>query len=145
MAQVSQINPVTKDLRDEETDDKTVDAETATPEGVEIFEVYGSLFFGAVEQFKDTISVFTKKPRVFILETQSLLAIDATGIHAMEELVKDLSRQEIHFLLSGIHKQPLFALQQAGVIDLIDEDNLCGTLAEARLRAAEIIKKKEKQ
>jgi SulP family sulfate permease len=46
-----------------------------------------------------------------------------------------LSQQKTHFLLSGIHKQPLFAMQQSGLLDRLGEDNVCGSLDEALQRA----------
>jgi SulP family sulfate permease len=108
---------------------------SAVPEGVEVFEVFGTLFFGAVEQFSETMRVLERPPRVFILETRNLLAIDATGIRAIEELLIRLRHSGTRFILSGIHKQPLFAITQAGLIERIGEDNLCGTLAEALERS----------
>jgi SulP family sulfate permease len=102
---------------------------------VEVFDVYGSLFFGAVDQFTETIRSLEKTPKVFILETRNLLAIDATGIRALEDLLAQFSHQGTHFLIAGIHKQPLFAITQAGFLDRIGEDNVCGSLAEALARA----------
>jgi SulP family sulfate permease len=138
MAQVSQVNVLTRDLEEGRTEDESEPA-TPIPEGVEVFEVYGSLFFGAVEQFNESIRSLRKKPKVFILETRNLLAIDATGLRAIEDLVRDLSGLRIRFILSGLHKQPLFALQQAGILDLIGEDNLCGTLQESLDLAGKIL------
>jgi SulP family sulfate permease len=71
---------------------------------------------------------------VLILE-RSLLSIDATGLRALEDLVRQLAHQKSHLLISGVHKQPLFAMTQSGFIDHLGEDNLCGTLEEAVVRA----------
>jgi SulP family sulfate permease len=139
MAQVSQVNAITRDLQ-EEPDEEDQEAQKLTvPAGVEVFEVYGSLFFGAVEQFTESIRTLREKPRVFILETRRLLAIDATGLRALEDLWRDLKAQGTHFLISGVHKQPLFALQQSGLLDQIGEENFCGNLAEALERAAALV------
>jgi SulP family sulfate permease len=135
MAEVSHVTSLTRDLGEgEEADDEGV-RPSAVPEGVEVFEVFGTLFFGAVEQFSETMRVLERPPRVFILETRNLLAIDATGIRAIEELLIRLRHSGTRFILSGIHKQPLFAITQAGLIERIGEDNLCGTLAEALERS----------
>jgi SulP family sulfate permease len=135
MAEVSHVTPLTKDLNEgDEADDETA-REGRLPEGVEAFEVHGTLFFGAVEQFTETMRALEKPPKVFILETRNLLAIDATGIRAIEDLFGRLTRDGTRFILSGIHKQPLFAITQAGLMDRIGEDNVCGSLAEAVERA----------
>jgi SulP family sulfate permease len=142
MAEVSQVTALTKDLRD--ADEKDVDAgrPQKIPEGVEVFEVYGSLFFGAVDQFTETIRGLRKKPEVFILETKNLLAIDATGLRALEELIGSFSKQGTAMIVSGVHKQPLFAMVQAGLLERIGEDNVCGSLEEALERARTLIGEK---
>jgi SulP family sulfate permease len=131
MAEVSQVTPMTKDLRDAEDKEEEGGGIGPVPEGVEVFEVYGSLFFAAVEQFTETMRTLERRTRVFILETRNLLAIDATGLRAIEDLMNQLSRQGTRFIISGIHKQPLFALTQSGLLEKIGEDNFCGTLTEA--------------
>jgi SulP family sulfate permease len=139
MAEVSQVTPLTKDLKDEEEKEPGDAPRMSLPPGVEVFEVYGSLFFGAVEQFTETLRGLLEKPKVFILETRNLLAIDASGLRALEDVLSQLSHQGTHVLISGIHKQPLFALQQSGLLARVGEDNLCGSLAEAVERARSIL------
>lgn len=60
MADVSQVTPLTKDLKESEESDEQNLFSTHLPEGVEVFEVYGSLFFGAVDQFSETIRAIEK-------------------------------------------------------------------------------------
>ncbi len=135
MAEVSQVTQLTNELRDADGAEEEESGGQAVPEGVEVFEVFGSLFFGAVDQFMETIRGLRRKPKVFILETKNLLAIDATGLRALEELIATFPQQGTVLVISGIHKQPLFAIVQAGLLDKIGEDNVCGSLAEALARA----------
>jgi sulfate permease, SulP family len=130
MAQISQVNPITKDLR-EEAEEEDEGARPTIPDDVEVFEVYGTLFFGAVEQFTESIRFLEKKPRAFILDTHRLLAVDATGLRALDDLAAILKSQGTALVISGIHKQPLVALTQSGFIDRIGEENICGSLEEA--------------
>jgi SulP family sulfate permease len=138
MAEVSQVNALTRDLR-EEREEEEDPGKIAIPDGVEVFEVYGTLFFGAVDQFTESMRPLEKKPKVLILETRNLLAIDATGLRALEDLASQLQHQKSHFILSGIHKQPLFAMTNAGLLERIGEANLCGSLPEAIQRARTLI------
>lgn len=132
MAEVSQVNAITKDIKDElEGKFESTENDIRMPEGVEIFEVFGSLFFGAVEQFTESLRTFEKKPKYLILETSHLLSIDASGLRALEDLESKLTRQKIKFIISGLHKQPLFAMIQSGLIDKIGEDYLFGSINEA--------------
>jgi SulP family sulfate permease len=142
MSEVSQVNAITRDLQDEHEDEEAAVSKSVVPEGVEVFELYGTLFFGAVDQFTESMRFLENKPKVLILETRNLLAVDATGLRALDELVYQLSQQKTHFLLSGIHKQPLFAMQQSGLLDRLGEDNVCGSLDEALKRAGELIQPK---
>ncbi|MFZ4592458.1 MAG: SulP family inorganic anion transporter, partial [Ignavibacteria bacterium] len=95
MAEVSQVNAITKDIKDE-LDGKyeNEQSDIKMPEGVEIFEVFGSLFFGAVEQFTESLRSVEKKPKYLILELQHLLSIDATGLRALEDLESKLRKQK---------------------------------------------------
>ncbi len=138
MAEVSQVNALTRDLQ-EEGEEEEDGAKAAIPPGVDVFEVYGSLFFGAVDQFTESMRPLEKTPKVLILETQHLLAIDATGLRALEDLATQLQHQKSHFILSGIHKQPLFAITNSGLLDRIGEDNVCGSLTEAVQRAKKLM------
>lgn len=139
MADVSQLTPLTKDLKEADEREDAEERERALPDGVEVFELYGSLFFGAVDQFTETMRALEKKPTVFILETKNLLAIDASGIRAMEDLVEQLRRQGTRFILSGIHKQPLFAISQAKLLEKIGDDFVTGDLEEALEKARAIV------
>jgi len=131
MAEVSQVTPLTRDLSEREDSDDDGLRQATIPPGVEVFEVFGTLFFGAVEQFTETMRLVERPPRVFILETKNLLAIDATGIRAIEDLLGRLTSKGTRFILCGIHKQPLFAITQSGLLDRIGDENICGTLSEA--------------
>ena len=109
------------------------------PAGVEVFEIFGSLFFGAVDQFTEAIRTVEKRPKVLILETGRLLSVDATGLHVIEDLAKQLQHHGSHLIIASIHKQPLFALTNAGLYDLIGEENVCGDLNSAIVRAEALI------
>jgi SulP family sulfate permease len=139
MAEVSQVNPITKDLRDEREEEEAGQTLPDIPEGVQVFQVYGTLFFGAVDQFTESMRSIASKPKVIVLDTASLLAIDATGLRALDDLLTQLKHQGTHLLIAGIHKQPLFAMQQAGFVDRIGEENVCGDLHEALVRAGSLI------
>jgi SulP family sulfate permease len=72
----------TRDLQEEQEEEQAIQAKRVLPNGVEVFELYGTLFFGAVDQFTESMRFLEKTPRVLILETRNLLAIDASGLHA---------------------------------------------------------------
>ena len=105
------------------------------PEGVEVFEIHGPFFFGAANRFKDTLQIVGKKPRVLIIRCRHILFIDATALHALEELVEKTHKDGTTLLLSGVHAQPLITLETSGLYYKIGEDNLHGNIDAALNRA----------
>jgi len=139
MAEVSQVNPLTRDLQEEKEEEKETGSALVIPKDVEVFEVYGTLFFGAVEQFTESMRIIEKKPKALILETRNLLAIDASGLRALEDLARQLKSENTQLLISGIHKQPLFAIQQSGFLDRLGEENIYGSLNEALQKVTSLL------
>lgn len=143
MSDTTEVQIITRGLSEGEKEEETADdfslASRDVPDDVAVFEVQGSLFFGAVEQFKETLKDIRLKPVVFILRMRNVIAIDATGLLAIEDLVTSMNRQGIYFLLSGAHAQPLFAMRGSGLLDLIGDDRLCGNIDEALRKAREYL------
>jgi SulP family sulfate permease len=74
---------------------------------------------------------------------RNVITIDATGLQAMEDLLKRLRKGKTILLLVGVHAQPLFAMQRSKFVDTIGENNLIGSLDEALTRAADIVAAKK--
>src|SRR5205085_7888710 len=91
MAEVTNVSMVTRELADADGDDEgdpNAVRDRSVPDGVEVFEINGPFFFGAAEQFKDTLNQVAKKPKVLIIRMRDVPAIDATGLHALQELAR---------------------------------------------------------
>jgi SulP family sulfate permease len=102
---------------------------------VEVFEINGPFFFGAAEQFKDTLSQVAKKPKVLIIRMRDVPAIDATGLHALQELARRCLQEGTLLILSDVHAQPMFALVRSDILQEIGEKNLFGNIDDALNRA----------
>jgi SulP family sulfate permease len=66
-------------------------------------------------------------------------AIDATGMHALDEFHQKCKRQGTRLLLAGVHAQPMFAMTQYGLIDKIGEDNMFENIDDSLAKAREIL------
>ena len=57
MAQISNVESITRELEGEDPEEQPARSRylRQVPENVEIFDVQGPFFFGAVEQFKDRV------------------------------------------------------------------------------------------
>lgn len=142
MSNVTQANFITKELRQEDEEFENgpnAIAKRDVPPGVEVFEIYGPLFFGAIEQFKDAIRQLEKPPRVLILRIRNVLAVDATALQALEVEFKNAQKTNTAFVLSDVHTQPLYAMQQSGLLEKIGADNVCGNIDDALNRARRIL------
>ncbi len=109
------------------------------PAGVEVYEINGPFFFGVADKLKDTLREIEKPPRVFILRMRRVPAIDATGLHALEEFYSKCRRQNTKLLLAGVHAQPMFAMTKFGMLDQIGEENMFGNIDDALSKARQIV------
>jgi SulP family sulfate permease len=140
MALISDVGPMRRALaEDDDTDDPDATARLDVPQGVEVFEVYGALFFGAASKFKDAVRRVERPPRVLILRMRAVLAIDATGLRALEDLLDKTRRDGTVLVLSGVHAQPLVALERSGLLERIGEENVHGNIRAALARARELV------
>lgn len=109
------------------------------PDGVVIYEINGPFFFGAASKFKETLRTIENSSKVLILRLRNVPAIDATGITTIEDFFNDCKKNGSVLILSGIHAQPLFAAEKAGLIQKIGEVNVRGTIEDSLKRAREIL------
>jgi sulfate permease, SulP family len=109
------------------------------PEGVLIFRVFGAFFFGVVDKLDDELRRAKQEPKVLILRVRKVLAIDATGLQALEDLHHKLRSKGKYLILSAPHTQPLAAMENAGFIDRIGPENVCPHIAAALARAREVL------
>lgn len=137
MAEVTNVSAITRDLR-EEVDERLAiqkDPNTVTkrdvPPGVEVYEINGPFFFGVADRLMDTLRGLERPPRVFILRMRKVPAIDATGLHALEEFHGKCRRDGIRLILSGVHAQPLFAFVEAGFDRVVGLENLTENIDDA--------------
>ncbi|SMC78628.1 sulfate permease, SulP family [Desulfocicer vacuolatum DSM 3385] len=135
MSQATVIRRNTQDFKN----DRHALKDRDVPESVEVFEIQGPFFFGAANRFKDTLQIVGKTPKVLILRCRHILFIDATALHALEELVEKTQKQGTLILLSGIHAQPLITLEQSGLYYTIGEDNIFGNIDSALNRARQVM------
>ena len=111
----------------------------AVPEGVLIFRVFGAFFFGVVDKLDDELRRAKQEPEVLILRVRKVLAIDATGLQALEDLRVKLRAKGKHLILSAPHTQPLAVMENAGFIDRLGPENVCPHITAALARAREIL------
>ncbi len=140
MATVTNIGVITRELNDEEekVDPQSIDKKDI-PDGVEVYEINGPFFFGAAEKFKEAISIIEAPPKIQIIRMRNVPAIDSTGLHVLEELLKSSKHSGTRMLFSGVHAQPLIAFQNSGLLKIIGEENIFSNIDEALSRSKNIV------
>ena len=136
MSKETQVNLITSNLQDEDEFESRDISKIQIPPGVEVFEVYGSLFFGAVAQFRESIRVVGKKPKVIILRMRNVGTIDASGVHILEELVEEGRREDYILVLSAVSRSVYRVMRKSGLVETVGRRNFAGDI----FRAIEISK-----
>ncbi len=134
MSDATQVQLISSTIRQQENEEQSELSEyddLDIPRDTQVYQVQGALFFGAVEQFKETMNSIHEKPRVFILHMRNVLSIDASGLHAVEDVVRSAHANSIRFVVAGPHAQPFVAMDKSGLIEVIGEQNVFATLQEA--------------
>jgi sulfate permease, SulP family len=141
MAMVTNVGIITRELTDD--DEEAVDVNAIqfkkVPDNVEVFEINGPFFFGAVSKFRDAMRFIESPPKVLIIRMRNVPAIDGTGIHALEEVYHDSLKKGTELVLSGVHTQPIMALEQSGFLKVIGQKNVLGNIDDSLDRAREIL------
>jgi sulfate permease, SulP family len=139
MANETQVSLVTDSLRDREEGETRDISKLKVPPDVEVFEVYGSLFFGAIERFRDAMRLVEKTPKVLILRMRNVMVIDATGLQSLEDLLESTMKKRGTLLLSAVAPQPLAAMRRSGFLERLGEENVAEDIFNALKRARQLI------
>jgi SulP family sulfate permease len=142
MADVTNVGIINREFDEKlEADDSGINSIQSKniPKGVIIYEINGPFFFGAASKFKEAIRIVGKNTKVLILRLRNVPAIDSTGIATLEDFYYDCKKNNSILVLSGIHAQPMFACERAGLLDKIGEVNIRGNIDDALNRAREIL------
>lgn len=109
------------------------------PEGVMVYRLFGAFLFGAADKLETALKRAGQEPDVLILRMRKVLAMDATGLNALEDLLEKLHAGGRHLIISAPHVQPMLVMERAGLIDRIGRENVCPHIDAALERARELI------
>jgi SulP family sulfate permease len=108
------------------------------PDYAVVYRIHGPFLFGATDKFADILHDLDKLPPIIILRLRNMTAIDATGLGAIRDLADTLHESGRSLLLCGAREQPSQLMKQAEFERHVGTENICGSIAEALERAAEV-------
>jgi len=91
-----------------------------TPESA-YFQLYGSLFFGAVAKLDPILSLVESAPQGLRvrLDVQSLQSLDSSGLDVLEQLHKAIVLRGGSLQLVGLNAQPKAVMERSGFLDKV--------------------------
>jgi SulP family sulfate permease len=106
------------------------------PDYVSIIRIQGPFLFGTTENLVEETQDLSKFAPVVVLRLRNMTAIDATGLHAFEQLAERLQKSGRTLLLCGALPQPSKMLHRAEFVEHVGEDNILPDINAALERAA---------
>src|SRR5437773_3666077 len=91
VTETTQITAVDDSVETEGSQHSLVGKEV--PKGVMVYRIFGAFFFGATDKLETALKRLKQEPEILILRMKKVLAMDATGLNALEELHRRLRRK----------------------------------------------------
>ena len=111
-------------------------AHEGLPPDVQVFELFGSLFFGAVGKVESLPARLPAGTRTLVLDMHRLISMDTSGLDALEQLHRTLQRQQVALLLASVNEQPLSLMRRSGFEARLGASRIVPTVAQAVGNAA---------
>lgn len=124
---------VDKDNLDNEEISEDIDLKQV-PKHTVVYEIFGSLFFGATNEFLNFTHEEGKS--VLILRMRNVPMMDISGLEALEETFEICKKRKMTLILSHVNEQPYHVMEKAGFIEKIGRENICKNI-DASLERAE--------
>ncbi len=139
MSTVAQVKLVGTDFNDEDLIGNGEEILPKLPDGIDMYDVRGPLFFGVAQEFEETMRIVSRKPKVQIIRLSHVPVIDATGLHVLKSLFEDCRKRGVRLVLACVNPQPLNAIKRSGLYDLIGKENIVFNLTQAVKRSKELL------
>jgi len=113
------------------------------PPNTTILRIHGPFLFGTTEKLIEATSDLHALDKIVILRLRNMTAIDATGLHAIEQLARRLHASGRTLLLCGAREQPARFLARADFVDHVGQQNIVPHVRAALERAAQLNQARE--
>src|SRR6202453_4435802 len=108
------------------------------PSTVTILRIHGPFLFGTTEKLVEATRDLNEFGNVVILRLRNMTALDATGIHALEQLSARLTKAGKTLLLCGARNQPSQLISRSDFLKRVGPENVLPNIQSALVRVSEI-------
>ena len=109
------------------------------PDGVKVYEINGPYFFGIGNKFEEMMGDMGGRAKVRIIRMRKVPFIDSTGVHNLSNMCRMCSQLGVKVVLSGVNPTVMKVLKNAGMDDVVGQENICSHISLALKRAEEIL------
>lgn len=95
-------------------------ARAELPDGVELFELRGPLFFGAASRLSDAFDAAFPPPRAFILRFRDVPLADASGANSLERFLKRCKHHGVRVVFCELRPPVSDSLAKLGLLSGVD-------------------------
>jgi len=108
------------------------------PSTVTILRIHGPFLFGTTDKLADATKNLARFNEVVILRLRNMTALDATGIHALEQFSERLHKAGKTLLLCGARNQPSQLISGSSFLERVGPENVLPHVQAALARAKAI-------
>ncbi len=105
------------------------------PENVTILRIHGPFLFGTTDKLDEATSDLSQFKEIVIVRLRNMTALDATGLHALEEFAERLRRTGRTLLLCGARDQPARLIGRSAFLQRVGAENVLPHVQAALERA----------
>ncbi len=108
------------------------------PEGTEVIEFEGPMFFASSETFASI--AIKENTKTVIIRMRNVPALDATAMRSLFDILETCKKSDITLILSHTNEQPLSVMKKAGFYDEAGAQNFLPNIDEALAYAEKLNK-----
>ena len=136
IAETTTVEPVTREYPEDGQAHILQDKDI--PSNVTILRIHGPFLFGTTEKLAEATKDLAQFGNVVILRLRNMTALDATGIHALEQFADRLHKAGKTLLLCGAREQPSQLISRSHFVKHLGPENVLPHVQAALARAIEI-------
>ena len=136
IAETTTVAPVTREYLEDGQAHILQDKDI--PSNVTILRIHGPFLFGTTEKLAEAARDLSQWGDIVILRLRNMTALDATGVHALEQFSDQLRKAGKTLLLCGAREQPARLLGRSDFLRHIGAENLLPNVQAALDRAREL-------